>query len=141
MFSGISGRFCHSQRETFQASFAPFRFLLHPLYLLKPSLVVVFSFHQFQSLLSGKSHRLVFSDFILFVRVDIGVAVEKSGCDAILQQTFNDGCGAWCTAGVEQQSLFGEGRRECEHLSKVSGKDRGRAKRYSVPSHPPQGYG
>lgn len=95
--------------ETFQASPAAFRLIFQTRHLAAPFLMVVVVVDDLQTERLRVARALIFPDFILLERVNIGVAVIYIRCHAVLHQAFDD-CRRARGAACVKQHFVGSAR-------------------------------
>ena len=100
--TGIRRRTQKPQLKALKTATSPFWFVLQPLDLLQPLVMIVVSINDFQSKSVGITSTFVLANLLFFLRIYIGIAVIYHWCDAILEKGLNDGTGARCTAGVKE---------------------------------------
>ena len=98
--------------ETHGAAYAAFRLPLHAARALKPVIFVVVSIHERHAKLLSKADILLFTQLILFQRMNIRVVEENGVVDAGGEHRFHHFAGAGGAAGVQQHFIVSAGQRQ-----------------------------
>lgn len=117
MFRSMAGRLPQPQVEALQATPAAFRLILQPLHGAQPVRMVIIGIDEVEAQRPYEAYRLVFPYLILLLRIDIGVAIEHGGADAVLQHALDDGRRARCAARVQQHPVVSVGRLNFQHYT------------------------
>ena len=91
-----------AELETFEASAASLGLLFVASYGTLPCLMVVVCIDYLQTECLCVACAFILAYEVLFVRIDVGVAVVEYGLVCVCHHPFDDGTGAWGAAAVEE---------------------------------------
>ena len=117
VFRSIVCRLRQPQGEALQATATALRLILQSLHGVQPVRMVIVGIDEVEVQGRDETYRLVFPYLILLLRIDIGVAIEYGGADAVLQHALDDGRRARCAARVQQHPIVSVGRFNVWHIS------------------------
>jgi len=116
VFVGITGSVQQAHLEATKATSSPLRFLLHPFDVTEPVFVIIIGIHYLQAKGLGIAGTFVFTDVVLFQRIDIGIAIINDGGDTMLHQALDDGRRAGSTTSMEEHFIGSSRYFELEFL-------------------------
>jgi hypothetical protein len=99
---GLEGGGGETDAEALEAAGSPFGFVFETLDLLEPLFMIIIAVNPGDVEAVGMTFALILSDVVFFTGIDVGVEVEDSGTDIVLEHPLHDGRGARSTTGVEE---------------------------------------
>ena len=107
---GLEGGGGETDAEALEAAGSPFGFVFETLDLLEPLFMIVIAVNPGDVEAVGMTFALILSDVVFFTGIDVGVEVEDSGTNIVLEHPLYDGRRARSTTGVEKNLVesFGD---------------------------------